>query len=203
MLGKIPTKKVLLIVWTKLNFWCTALQKAKKVHWKQWNNTLDLRKQVRLKIPFLRKLTSRGCSRSLSLRKQLTYQSEWVHKPYWEKMSTIPRTPKSKVPEKLQFQFHVKKVIRIESIVCCTSRGELETMFEKLTLVRRYFQLKVFLKMPHFSVFRKKSYSHASTLKNFGKVTGVSVNYVGKTIRRKLGINLKKMIFSKKSDFRK
>ena len=35
--------------------------------------------------PFFRNFKSKGCSRALTLRKHLTYKSEWAHKLYWIK----------------------------------------------------------------------------------------------------------------------
>ena len=68
--------------------------------------------------------------------------------------------------------------------------------YETPTLASRYFEHKVFLKMPHLLQSTAKMVKVMRVqLKIQGKVLGESENHVEKTIGRKLGINLNKGTF--------
>ena len=68
----------------------------------------------------------------------------------------------------MQFlQAHIENATEVKAKVCCTIWGELETFFETLMLVPRYFKLEVFHKMPHLTQWNRIGYSPASATKYF------------------------------------
>ena len=82
-----------------------------------------------VKMLFLRKCTSEGCSGALTLPKQMTYESESTNHTGKE-LNEIPMTPKKKVLKKVFFcELTLGNVIQVKSTTCCTSRGELKTKF--------------------------------------------------------------------------
>ena len=95
--GKIPTE-VFLVVRTKLNF-RHSFAKGQKVCLKQWEVILELPRTQVWKSFFSLILTSKNCSRALTLPKQLTHKSEWAHKTYWKTIERKSKNSENQSPE--------------------------------------------------------------------------------------------------------
>ena len=70
--GKIPTEKVIPVVWAKRNFWCEALQRPKSKLKIMKGYSWSMEAQGCLKMLFC-EYTSERCSRALTLPQKLTY----------------------------------------------------------------------------------------------------------------------------------
>ena len=111
-----------------------SLAKRKLLYLEQQMVFLELRKQICLKMPFC-KLTSKGCSRALNLRKKLTCKSEWPQKPYWKtNWSQVYTLRKIKSWKCCICKLTSNKAIYNKSNVCSASPGEL--MFRNTNVSR-------------------------------------------------------------------